>query len=101
MYDVYLDYVCMYMGCISLYHAVDIQQLSCEQSSGAMVCGSNGQSYRSACDLYRETFGRVYLRHQGDCASEDCPDEMVGNQKECAPRAHLILYVYRLYQHGL
>ena len=57
---------------------VDIQQLSCEDSSMATVCGSDGQTYSSACDLYRERFGRVHLRHQGDCASADCPNEMVG-----------------------
>lgn len=62
---------------------VDIQQLSCEGSSGAMVCGSDGQNYSSACDLYRERFGRVRLRHQGDCASADCPNEMVGGLNEC------------------
>ena len=56
---------------------VEIQQLSGEESLSAKVCGSDGQTYTSACDLYCKRFKRVHLRHRGDCALADCPSEMI------------------------
>ncbi|XP_050721876.1 SPARC-related modular calcium-binding protein 1-like isoform X2 [Eriocheir sinensis] len=61
--------------------------VSCTHRSRGPVCGTNGRTYRSMCDLETDICRkvRVVLKHDGECSLEEkCMDERRSKQEEMA-----------------
>lgn len=83
------DRICTDCPPLHVFAAVPIDSLHCIlRATDDRVCGTDGQTYSSLCEMLRSRLGAVQLRYNSRCDDPECTDRTVSFVILCPCKLH-------------